>query len=449
MPKKNCQQKIISSINNYSTDNIMVKALGVGGPPGSDDEYGLEDEEERHMLVELSSAHGRKKSARELFDTTTSSSSDGVGSCVARLWPGVLFTLLLLGVYQLGARSSSGEHKALQGSGTGENRTSYKVFFGGEKSPAEEETAEKSTVKAGSFTLERLKATRSEGEKIISLLEEYYFGKEQAYKMLMTAWAAVWDFEATAAPEKSARNEKLIDTMARALVTDEQKTFLMGGIGSSVMAGHDNCHYDSYQTQMERLWQPVWEAAGMNFVFQNAGEGGGCGDSHQNQHFCVKQNISPDVDIVHYSWTYFEGGSAHAVHEDLIRWAQMLPKQPIVHILAVGGGDPANMYQELINHYAIYGYNLLEMRSALVRGGHDYESEKNREVDPFDRFGWGYVGDGYHDTTRYGEQAEEVRKKSLGVVMRNWVSILYTDYFRYDHVVDTHSNVICCTVLVL
>ena len=127
----------------------------------------------------------------------------------------------------------------------------------------------------------------------------------------------------------------------------------------------------------------------------------------------------------------------------------MLPKQPIVHILAVGGGDPANMYQELITHYDIYGYNLLEMRSALVRGGHDYESEKNREVDPFDRFGWGYVGDGYHDTTRYGEQAEEVRKKSLGVVMRNWVSILYTDYFRYDHVVDTHSNVICCTVLVL
>ena len=59
MPKKNCQQKIISSIINYSTDNIMVKALGVGGPPGSDDEYGLEDEEERHMLVELSSAHGR------------------------------------------------------------------------------------------------------------------------------------------------------------------------------------------------------------------------------------------------------------------------------------------------------------------------------------------------------------------------------------------------------
>ena len=28
------------------------------------------------------------------------------------------------------------------------------------------------------------------------------------------------------------------------LILDDQSTFLMGGIGSSVMAGHDNCHYD-------------------------------------------------------------------------------------------------------------------------------------------------------------------------------------------------------------
>jgi len=28
---------------------------------------------------------------------------------------------------------------------------------------------------------------------------------------------------------------------------------------------------------MERLWAPVWQAADMEFVFQNAGEGGGCG----------------------------------------------------------------------------------------------------------------------------------------------------------------------------
>ncbi len=69
-----------------------------------------------------------------------------------------------------------------------------------------------------------------------------------------------------------ARVNKIVDTMARALVTDGQKTFLIGGIGSSVMCGHNNCHYDSYGSQLERLWQPVWRAAGMDFVFQNGGE---------------------------------------------------------------------------------------------------------------------------------------------------------------------------------
>jgi hypothetical protein len=242
--------------------------------------------------------------------------------------------------------------------------------------------------------------------------------------MLMDPWIGVWDFDA---PENETeihlRAAKLVDTMARALVTDDQKTFLMGGIGSSVMAGHDNCHYDSYQTQMERLWAPVWKAAGMDFVFQNAGEGGGCGDSHQNQHFCVKQNISPDVDIVHYSWTYFEGGQAQIEHEDLVRWTQMLPKQPLVNILNTGTPPgPDHPYSLLTQHYAKYALNSFYMHQGFVNGGHDYDSEKYDPDNPFDRFGWGYVGDGYHNTTRYGELEDEARKNSLGVVMRNWVS---------------------------
>lgn len=172
---------------------------------------------------------------------------------------------------------------------------------------------------------------------------------------------------------------------------------------------------------MERLWQPIWQAAGMDFVFQNAGEGGGCGDSFQNQHYCVQQNISPDVDVVHYSWTYFEGGRAHPEHEDLIRWTQMLPKQPPVHVFNTGtlpGGGP---YSELTAYYAKYGYNSFYMKTGFLNGGHDYDSEAKREVEPFDRFGWGYSGDGYHETTRYGElEEDEARTTSLGVVMRNW-----------------------------
>jgi hypothetical protein len=251
----------------------MGKALGAGGGASSTDDYdavALDEEEERLMNVEMSTTHrssnGHRKSARELFDGVSSGDGGGGGSST-RIWTGVLFLLALVGVYQLGQKH--GEHKIQEsandnGDAPEENIPWHKKIMNA--------VASKPTKSSGSFTLEQLKATRVEGQKILSLLEEYYFGKEQTYKMLMTSWADTFDFETTTNTEKVASANKLVDTMARALVTDTQKTFLMGGIGSSVMAGHDNCHYDSYQSQMERFWQPVWEAAGMKFVFQNAGE---------------------------------------------------------------------------------------------------------------------------------------------------------------------------------
>jgi hypothetical protein len=99
-----------------------------------------------------------------------------------------------------------------------------------------------------------------------------------------------------------------------------------------------------------------------------------------------------------------------------------LPKQPPLHQLNLG--TTSGTGSQLATHYAKYGHNCLYMRTAFDNGGHDYVSEQNRPVDPFDRFGWGYVGDGYHNTTRYGElETDDVRKNSLGVVMRNWVSV--------------------------
>ena len=123
---------------------------------------------------------------------------------------------------------------------------------------------------------------------------------------------------------------------------------------------------------------------------KNAGEGGGCGDSYKNQHFCAKQNVSPDVDVLHCSWTYFEGGRAGPEHEELARWIQMLPRQPPLHIYNTGmmkrGTDDI-----LAEHYATYGFNAWYMTTAFYKGGHDYEAEKRNGTD---RFGWGFVGDG-------------------------------------------------------
>jgi len=378
-------------------------------------------EDEHGSLIELSSGAGGRRS-RTRREVGAAAESGGQSSWTCRLIT-VLFLLALAGVYHLGLQEGKNE-VVEEGGGLEdvEKREPWhkKIFAPVSKDKGGGGDDEKNV---GSFTLQRLTATREECNKLVSSLDEYYSSKEQAVRMLMKPWLAAWDFDFDPTSDQTEKQDsaeaKLIDTMARALVTDDQTKFLMGGIGSSVMAGHDNCHYDSYQTQMERFWSPVWQAAGMEFVFQNAGEGGGCGDSYENQHFCVKQNISPDVDIVHYSWTYFEGGNAHPQHEDLIRWTQMLPKQPPVHILNTGTlPADSHPYTQLAKYYPIYAFNAFYMRAGFNNGGHDYDTEKANGID---RFGWGYSGDGYHNVTRYGElEKDEARKTSLGVVMRNW-----------------------------
>ena len=449
----------------------------------SEEVYG-EEEEDEMMMLELANPSSRRGGAGGL-----SSLSNGAGHRAAGAVAGGsnrsssirckfltgLFMVALVGVYHLGLQE--GRNEVVVGGDDGSidavvqkkkgtvvpwhekvvNAAVDAVSNTLKKQPTTATTTtenDHSSSNIGLFTIEKLKATRDEANKIVTMLDEYYSGKDVATRMLIHSWMDPWDFSTTTTSTnndnasnnnenddensnqtttttntddvKYLRSAKLVDTMARAIVTDEQTSFLMGGIGSSVMAGHDNCHYDSYQTQMERLWSPVWNAAGMEFVFTNAGEGGGCGDSHENQHFCITQNISPNVDIVHYSWTYFEGGKAAWVHENLIRWTQMLPKQPIVHIFNTGslpapGAGKAGQYNQLTNYYAKYGYNHFYMRSGLENGGYDYASERDRETDPIDRFGWGYVGDGYHNTTRYGElEYNDARKETLGVVMRNW-----------------------------
>jgi len=98
------------------------------------------------------------------------------------------------------------------------------------------------------------------------------------------------------------RTTKLVSTMARAILNPHQSTFKIGTIGSSVAAGHDNCVYDNYENQLERTLTPIFDAANMRMKVENAGEGGSCGDTHQNQVYCITHNVSPDVDIIHYSW---------------------------------------------------------------------------------------------------------------------------------------------------
>ena len=74
---------------------------------------------------------------------------------------------------------------------------------------------------------------------------------------------------------------------------------------------------------------------------------------------------------------------------------------------------------ELGKQYSEYGYNSFCIQTGLYAGGHDYDTEADNGVN---RFGWQHHGDGYHNTTRYGEELEDddPRKTSLSTVYRNW-----------------------------
>jgi len=303
--------------------------------------------------------------------------------------------------------------------------------------------------KSESFTLERLKATQKAAQDLVTMLEQYYNGVEQSKNMMLESWLLPWDFDSqTKDTAKREMVNKIVDTIARALVTNDQNEFIIGTIGSSVAAGHDNCNYDSYERQMERTFGPVWEAAGMKLVCQNAGEGGGCSDSFENQVFCIKQNVSPNIDIAHYTWTYYEVGNQKALEarESLVRWAQMLPRQPPLHVLNVfelpgkqylpadsdAGGSM--MEYELAKYYAKYGYNAFYMKSGFAKGGYNYTTAfKESGINHFEA---NHIGDGYHNVTRYGEDEEDPnRKSSLGVVMRNW----HPGPLAFQLVADTFS----------
>ena len=149
-----------------------------------------------------------------------------------------------------------------------------------------------------------------------------------------------------------------------------------------------------------------------------------------------------------YTWTYFEVGNEHALEarESLVRWAQMLPRQPPVHVFntfelpgkphlpADTDAGGSLMEYTLARYYAKYGYNAFYMRSGYAKGGYDYTTAfKENEVNHFEA---NHVGDGYHTVTRYGENEEDPnRKSSLGVLMRNW----HPGPLAFQFVADTFS----------
>lgn len=202
--------------------------------------------------------------------------SYGGTSSSSTKWIVILFLIVLVGVYKLGMEEGKAEVKHETGldiesknyhSGAVHHESSNDngdSAVAAQEQPinndhaAETTTTTTTTTKppkpAMKFTMDHLNSMRTECNNLIQLLDNYYFGKDKATAMLLHSYIEPWDFneveldhvESTdpsvvdSSPPRKLRAMKLVNTMVRALVSDEQRVFLMGGIGSSVMAGHDN-----------------------------------------------------------------------------------------------------------------------------------------------------------------------------------------------------------------
>ena len=252
---------------------------------------------------------------------------------------------------------------------------------------------------------ERLHAGKVAVEELHATLKEYYSGHdamEQSYVLQKSS------------PGYEEGLERISDKFARAIVWGDK--FVVGAIGSSVTAGHDNCAYDSYEAQLERTMAPVAKSLGIEIEVRNAGEGGSCGDSFQNQIWCMRHMVGDDVDVTHYSWSYFESGQSkivHKFHEMFIRWSLLMDRSPVPLIIYAGAGKEVlftGSYKTLLDAYGKWGFNQLHMQKGLLATHPSLLTGKR----------WGEVGDGVHNITRYGLKEESARQKSLGVNFRNW-----------------------------
>jgi len=249
----------------------------------------------------------------------------------------------------------------------------------------------------------RLQATRRAITRLRVMLEEYYGGPG----VLRQTWYLQPDD-----PRYQRGIGFLADKLARALVWSDR--FVIGTIGSSVVAGFDNCHFDTYQKQLERLMAPVWASAGVAFEVRNSGQGGSCGDSFDNQVWCLRTLVGDDVDMTHYSWTYFEAGrkaeELQRYHELFYRWSLLMERSPVPQLLYTGDCTALSKRdQRLLDVYGPFGADVLCMQRGIRTVGYAGKVK-------------GAVGDSLHTTTRYGESADvsEERRRSLGVVFRNW-----------------------------
>jgi hypothetical protein len=135
----------------------------------------------------------------------------------------------------------------------------------------------------------------------------------------------------------------LVAKMALAMLEDDG-SFKIAALGSSVTAGHDTFVSAAWPAVIERALKPTWDVLGVDFLVRNQAVGG---RDPNPWPLCMPQMTGDDVDIIIREWEYWpfdagirsdmitkEGSEASvAAIEMFIRMALLTQKQPAVHFL--------------------------------------------------------------------------------------------------------------------
>lgn len=125
--------------------------------------------------------------------------------------------------------------------------------------------------------------------------------------------------------------EHLTKKFNRALL--EQGKFVIGVMGTSVTAGHDNMFNQSFPIVWGQLMQEAFTAAGVELVMRNHAMGW---NPIHPSYFCVGEIAGQDADVTMWEFGMMGGGEGDM--EQFIRSSILMPGQPHVLICDPGEG---------------------------------------------------------------------------------------------------------------
>jgi hypothetical protein len=123
---------------------------------------------------------------------------------------------------------------------------------------------------------------------------------------------------------------KILSSILNSSKHDEEVSFVMSFMGSSVTAGHDSPFNQSYAMVVKDLMDPAFKALGIKLISRNVAIG---------NNPCIPYDLCPrtfagaDADLIHWEQGYNcnSADSGHSyIFEQFIRQAMGIPSQPVI-----------------------------------------------------------------------------------------------------------------------